>query len=149
MPGRGPCYRDVDGDGFGDAGAGAQCNEPGVVWNTLDCDDADPARGGLAGEAGSLAFTDASHLAWSAPATPAAASFFYDLLRSDRPDNLSAAACVATDVTVPAATDAGVPAQGKAGYYYVRASTCPGGAMEGTLGKGTVGTPGRIGPICP
>jgi hypothetical protein len=149
MPGKGPCYRDLDGDGYGDPAAAAQCSEPGVVWNTLDCDDGDPSRGGLAGEAGGLAFTGTSSLVWNAPPRPPAASFFYDLLRSDRPDDLSGAACVATDITTPAAADAAVPAVGRARYYHVRASTCPGGALEGTLGKGTSGTPGRVGPICP
>ena len=149
MPGRGPCYRDLDGDGFGDPGASAQCNEVGIAWNALDCDDADPARGGRAGEASGLVFSNASDVAWSAPATPAGAPFFYDLLRSTRADDLSGAACVATDVPVRAASDLATPAPGSAFYYHVRASTCPGGAVEGTLGKGTPGTPGRFAPVCP
>jgi hypothetical protein len=150
MPGRGPCYRDQDGDGYGDLGASAQCNEPGVAWRYApDCDDSDPTRGGLAGEVDGLAFTDSSNLVWSAPAVPAGVSFFYDVLRSNRPDDLPAAACVATDITTLSATDLAVPPPGAVTYYHVRASTCPGGALEGTLGKGTPGTPARIGPVCP
>jgi len=42
MPGNGPCYADLDGDGFGAPGASLQCDDPGVVWNSLDCNDGDP-----------------------------------------------------------------------------------------------------------
>ena len=96
-----------------------------------------------------MTFTSASDLIWTAPATPAGATFFYDLLRSTRADELSGAACIATDLSVPSASELAVPVPGAVHYYYVRASTCPGGAVEGTLGKGTVGTPGRFAPACP
>jgi N-acetylneuraminic acid mutarotase len=149
MPGAGPCYRDLDGDGYGDPGASAQCNEPGVVWNSLDCDDSNPGRGGLAGEVPALAFGNAADLAWSAPSSPPGATFFYDVLRSDQPGSFSGAACIATDITDRTLSDPAAPPPGAATYYLVRASTCPGGTLEGSLGNGTTGTPGRLGPACP
>ena len=57
----------------------------------------------LPGPAGDLRLGGGSHtlLAWSAPSDPGATAWTYDVLRSDHPQDFTAASCLASGTTLP------------------------------------------------
>ncbi|HKQ96524.1 MAG TPA: hypothetical protein VJV75_01485, partial [Candidatus Polarisedimenticolia bacterium] len=121
---------DGDGDGHADSG---------------DCAPADPAAWAVPGEATGLVLQTggpATLLTWSPPVASGGSSIRYDLLRSTRADDFSAATCLLSNATVTSTTDPELPAS--AFFYLVRA----GNPCGGNLGRRSDGTP-RSAPTCP
>ena len=121
---------DADGDGVPDAS---------------DCAPGDPSAWSVPGEATGLMMggsEGATSLQWSAPASPGGSAVFYDLLRSAAAGDFTGATCVASGLTIPAATDSGAPV--RAFFYLVRAEN----ACGGNLGSRSDGSP-RVAGSCP
>jgi hypothetical protein len=141
-------FRDADGDTHGDpASTQAACAQPaGYVSDAADCDDTNPAVWSVPGEAGSIAFADATTLTFAPPAAPGGSSLRYDTIRADAPAGFDAAAtCVAIDGPDTTVVDPVVPAEETGFYYLVRAKNVCG---QGSLGAGSDGSQ-RFGRACP
>jgi hypothetical protein len=126
---RHPASVPSDGDGDG-------------VFDPIDCAPADSDAWSLPGEATGVRWTGESTLTWQAPADAGGRSLRYDVLRSVRADDWSAALCLASGLTVNTGTDPALPAVSF--YYLVRARN----ACGGNLGLRSDGTP-RVAAACP
>jgi hypothetical protein len=126
---------DHDGDGF-----------------PCDCNDSDPTVWATPTEAGNIVMTNSAgvaNLTWAPPANPGAVSLTYDLIRSANPsDFVMASTCVALpNASVPAGSDASLPAPGQVLCYLARAkNSCPSGL--GPLGFNSKGQQ-IFGRTCP
>jgi len=141
-------YQDLDGDGFGNAGAIVKaCQQPaGYVPIAGDCNAGDGSLWSTPGEALGLMFDDPTHMHWSPPSAPGAVEISYDLLKSDVPyDFVNATACTATEDPMVSVSDE--PLGAAAFFYRVRARNgCPAGV--GPLGNDSQGAP-VSGRACP
>jgi len=118
----------------------------GYVSDAADCDDTNPADWSVPGEAGSIAFADATTLTFAPPAAPGGSSLRYDTIRADAPAGFEVAAtCVAIDGPDTTVVDPVVPAEEAGFYYLVRAKNVCG---QGSLGAGSDGSQ-RFGRACP
>jgi subtilisin family serine protease len=81
-------------------------------------------------------------LSWQQPTNAGTEILSYDVLRSDRPDDFSGSACVATNLSLTTTVDSSVPTETL--YYLVRSSN----ACAENLGQTSDGVP-RDGPFCP
>jgi hypothetical protein len=123
---------DADGDGVPDGS---------------DCAPSIPSAWSVPGETAMLLLGSASghsDLRWSPPAEPGGTVVFYDVLRSVRANDFTAAACLAADLTATAASDPSIPPPGAVFHYLVRSEN----ACGGNLGASSEGTP-RLAPGCP
>ena len=150
-------FRDVDGDGVGDANDSvSECTQPaGFVAASGDCDDANGAVFATPGETGTLllshdALGSVTTLSWAAPVAPGGelSALTFDVLSSVVADDFGAGAtCAVTATANTTAIDANDPASGTVVYFLARAANaCLSGV--GPLGNDSAGTP-RLGRTCP
>jgi len=128
---------DSDGDGF------PQPNFLCPASSAFDCDDGNGQVWSTPGEVRDLLLAaNAPTLFWSAPASLGGASVLYDTIRSQVAGDFDASGvCVeSNDGLDMQATDALLPAPGRAFFYLVRAeNSCPSG--QGPLGFRSNGQP--------
>ncbi len=93
-----------------------------AAYDAIDCRPADPSVWSAPGAARFLALSGSAStdFTWSAPAAPGSVAVTYDLVRSTTASDFSAAACVASALSVPGATITESPASGEVFYYVVR-----------------------------
>jgi hypothetical protein len=144
-------YRDLDGDGFGDADESVSaCVAPsGFVANPDDCNDGDGSIWSTPGEVIALGFDGPAVLSWSPPVEAGGTSPLYDVVRSDDPtDFVTSASCISIDDPSTSTTDTDDPlSPGAVFHYLVRAENgCNVG--QGPVGEHSDGTP-RIALSCP
>ena len=141
-------YRDLDGDGFGDADDSVSaCSAPrGFVANPDDCNDGDGSIWSTPGEVIALGFDGPAAFSWSPPVEAGGTSPLYDVVRSDDPtDFVTSASCISIDDPSTSATDTDDPLS--IFHYLVRAeNTCNVG--QGPVGDHSDGTP-RSALSCP
>jgi len=113
------------------------------VGTLTDCLPVDAATWAAPGEAVDLRLAGgaATALSWTAPVAPGSSAVRYDVVRSDRADDFSAAECVEKDQALTAATDDDLPEQ--IFYYLVRANN----GCGANLGQGSGNEP-RDAPVC-
>jgi hypothetical protein len=140
-------YRDLDGDGYGDAGTTSTgCTQPaGYVGNAGDCNDADGQAFGLVSEVTNLTLTKGAgvaHLAWNGQSLVAGPGTRFDIVTGFAEDlnvdgGFGEATCLANAIASSAyddtSGDPNTPGH-RAVYYLVRAKNSCG---LGTFGSGT------------
>ena len=125
------------------------------VDGSLDGSDCAPGDSTLWGTPGEVLNVQLQHdapsgettLDWDPPAEPGATNVFYDVLRSDDPEDFTTpATCTESNDADTTATDSATPAAGSGWYFLVRCENgCPAGL--GTLGMRYDGE--RTGLVCP
>ena len=142
-------FRDLDGDGLGDAASLMQsCTQPaGFVRISGDCNDASGGVWRTPGEVGGLGWFNSTALGWNPVTDPGSTGVTYDLLRSSTPSSFVSGVCLASGIPGISLVDAQLPPIGGLFGYLVRAHNgCPAGA--GPLGSSSSGVP-RVGFNCP
>jgi hypothetical protein len=137
-------YRDLDGDGVGDAkDTVVACSAPpGFVADPGDCDDGDGTIWSTPGEVLEARFEDKETLSWLPPAEPGGTSPLYDVVRSDDPTDFDqSGVCVSTDDPSTSATDTDNPVLPGAVFHYLMRAENGCSVGQGPVGEESDGTP--------